>query len=272
MLCYFSFPDAQLSVHWFRLASPWKNGSGVRVLLVVCDSFSLFSENLNVSASLRVIMVNQIFDFLGEWRFIWIQCGIFMIREILCMMASSKLHIFFSSGNFDMELQYRFETLGNPCNIWWSRIRFWCEFPLILIMLFSHVGRLMWLFPQLLRICLVKYPPSLFALRNFIVSLDYCIIFIQTLMVAEDMTSEQRRESYLSDITYVTNSELGFDYLRDNLATESNSFSIYCFPMILQSLISFEILWFGSLMRKLIVLCGENRVLRSLCLGVSITV
>lgn len=37
------------------------------------------------------------------------------------------------------------------------------------------------------------------------------------------MTSEQRRENYLCDITYVTNSELGFDYLRDNLATESNS-------------------------------------------------
>lgn len=33
------------------------------------------------------------------------------------------------------------------------------------------------------------------------------------------MTSEQRRENYLCDITYVTNSELGFDFLRDNLAT-----------------------------------------------------
>lgn len=60
-------------------------------------------------------------------------------------------------------------------------------------------------------------------------------------MLAENLTSEQRRESYLCDITYVTNSELGFDYLRDNLATESNFFYIYCFPMILHSLISFEI-------------------------------
>lgn len=42
-------------------------------------------------------------------------------------------------------------------------------------------------------------------------------------LLAENMTSEQRRENYLCDITYVTNSELGFDYLRDNLATESNS-------------------------------------------------
>lgn len=39
--------------------------------------------------------------------------------------------------------------------------------------------------------------------------------------VEENMTSEQRRENYLCDITYVTNSELGFDYLRDNLATSA---------------------------------------------------
>uniref|UniRef100_A0A2P2LNK6 Protein translocase subunit SecA n=1 Tax=Rhizophora mucronata TaxID=61149 RepID=A0A2P2LNK6_RHIMU len=37
--------------------------------------------------------------------------------------------------------------------------------------------------------------------------------------IEENMTSEQRRENYQCDITYVTNSELGFDYLRDNLAT-----------------------------------------------------
>ncbi|GAV87787.1 LOW QUALITY PROTEIN: SecA_SW domain-containing protein/SecA_DEAD domain-containing protein, partial [Cephalotus follicularis] len=42
-------------------------------------------------------------------------------------------------------------------------------------------------------------------------------------VIQQNMTPEQRRENYLCDITYVTNSELGFDYLRDNLATESNS-------------------------------------------------
>jgi len=36
--------------------------------------------------------------------------------------------------------------------------------------------------------------------------------------LTENMTPEQRRENYSCDITYVTNSELGFDYLRDNLA------------------------------------------------------
>ncbi|KAF8692479.1 hypothetical protein HU200_039576 [Digitaria exilis] len=40
------------------------------------------------------------------------------------------------------------------------------------------------------------------------------LLFILT----ENMTPEQRRENYSCDITYVTNSELGFDYLRDNLA------------------------------------------------------
>jgi preprotein translocase subunit SecA len=35
------------------------------------------------------------------------------------------------------------------------------------------------------------------------------------------MTSEQRRENYACDITHVTNSELGFDFLRDNLAMVS---------------------------------------------------
>lgn len=38
-------------------------------------------------------------------------------------------------------------------------------------------------------------------------------------LIQQNMTSEQRRENYMCDITYVTNSELGFDYLRDNLAT-----------------------------------------------------
>ena len=32
------------------------------------------------------------------------------------------------------------------------------------------------------------------------------------------MNSAQRKEAYACDITYVTNNELGFDYLRDNMA------------------------------------------------------
>ncbi len=38
-------------------------------------------------------------------------------------------------------------------------------------------------------------------------------------VVLNSMSSEQRREAYKCDITYVTNNELGFDYLRDNMVT-----------------------------------------------------
>ena len=37
-------------------------------------------------------------------------------------------------------------------------------------------------------------------------------------VVLNSMTSEERRAAYNCDITYVTNNELGFDYLRDNMA------------------------------------------------------
>ena len=36
-------------------------------------------------------------------------------------------------------------------------------------------------------------------------------------VVLNNMTPEERREAYNCDITYVTNNELGFDYLRDNM-------------------------------------------------------
>ena len=37
-------------------------------------------------------------------------------------------------------------------------------------------------------------------------------------VVLNSMNSDERREAYNCDITYVTNNELGFDYLRDNMA------------------------------------------------------
>ena len=42
-------------------------------------------------------------------------------------------------------------------------------------------------------------------------------------LIIHDMTSEQRREAYAADITYGTNNEMGFDYLRDNMALYKNS-------------------------------------------------
>jgi len=37
-------------------------------------------------------------------------------------------------------------------------------------------------------------------------------------LIQENMTQKQRKENYDCDIAYVTNNELGFDYLRDNMA------------------------------------------------------
>ncbi|MBR5307978.1 MAG: preprotein translocase subunit SecA [Clostridia bacterium] len=38
-------------------------------------------------------------------------------------------------------------------------------------------------------------------------------------LIVHEKTSEERKEAYNADITYGTNNELGFDYLRDNMAT-----------------------------------------------------
>ena len=48
-------------------------------------------------------------------------------------------------------------------------------------------------------------------------------------VVLNSMTSEERKAAYACDITYVTNNELGFDYLRDNMA-------IYKEQMVLRDL------------------------------------
>jgi len=39
-------------------------------------------------------------------------------------------------------------------------------------------------------------------------------------LIVHGLTQEQRRESYNADVTYGTNNEFGFDYLRDNMATD----------------------------------------------------
>ncbi len=39
-------------------------------------------------------------------------------------------------------------------------------------------------------------------------------------LIQQDMSPVQRKKNYACDITYATNSELGFDYLRDNMATD----------------------------------------------------
>jgi len=46
----------------------------------------------------------------------------------------------------------------------------------------------------------------------------YRFLGLDTGLIQENMTVSERQKNYDADITYVTNSELGFDYLRDNMA------------------------------------------------------
>ena len=46
----------------------------------------------------------------------------------------------------------------------------------------------------------------------------YRFLGLDTGLIQEKMTVNERQENYSADITYVTNNELGFDYLRDNMA------------------------------------------------------
>merc|ERR1712051_307558 len=46
----------------------------------------------------------------------------------------------------------------------------------------------------------------------------YRFLGLDTGLIQENMTGQERQQNYDADITYVTNSELGFDFLRDNMA------------------------------------------------------
>ena len=60
----------------------------------------------------------------------------------------------------------------------------------------------------------------------------YSFLGLSTGLIQENMTVSERQINYDSDITYVTNSELGFDYLRDNMALNLNEVTLkpfnYC--------------------------------------------
>jgi hypothetical protein len=46
---------------------------------------------------------------------------------------------------------------------------------------------------------------------------------LQVGLIQTNLKPDERRKAYGSDITYVTNSELGFDYLRDNICGVSTT-------------------------------------------------
>ncbi len=48
----------------------------------------------------------------------------------------------------------------------------------------------------------------------------YHFLGLSTGVILANMTREERRAAYAADITYGTNNEFGFDYLRDNMATD----------------------------------------------------
>ncbi len=50
----------------------------------------------------------------------------------------------------------------------------------------------------------------------------YGFLGLTTGLILKEMSYPDRRKNYLCDITYGTNSELGFDYLRDNIAVHSS--------------------------------------------------
>ena len=47
----------------------------------------------------------------------------------------------------------------------------------------------------------------------------YTFLGLKVGLIVYGMTKEEKQEAYNSDITYCTNNELGFDYLRDNMVT-----------------------------------------------------
>ena len=48
----------------------------------------------------------------------------------------------------------------------------------------------------------------------------YSFLGLTTGIIVHELNDDQRREAYACDITYATNTELGFDYLRDNMKYE----------------------------------------------------
>nr|YP_009511608.1 preprotein-translocase subunit a [Melanthalia intermedia]AXI97485.1 preprotein-translocase subunit a [Melanthalia intermedia] len=51
----------------------------------------------------------------------------------------------------------------------------------------------------------------------------YSYLNLKVGLIKENMNYAERKEQYDYDITYITNSELGFDYLRDNMATTTDN-------------------------------------------------
>lgn len=51
----------------------------------------------------------------------------------------------------------------------------------------------------------------------------YNLLDIKVGLIQQNMTTNDRKRNYAQDVIYLTNSELGFDYLRDNMAIETKN-------------------------------------------------
>ena len=47
----------------------------------------------------------------------------------------------------------------------------------------------------------------------------YSFLGLTTGVIKSGMSDQERKDAYACDITYATNNEIGFDYLRDNMKT-----------------------------------------------------
>ncbi len=57
-------------------------------------------------------------------------------------------------------------------------------------------------------------------------SLLYNALWVSVWVVSHNQSKEDKKENYQRDIIYATNNELGFDYLRDNMAVESKNIAM----------------------------------------------
>jgi preprotein translocase subunit SecA len=100
-------------------------------------------------------------------------------------------------------------------------------------------GKRWWLLYQLLN-ALTKKGVHIVTVNDYLANRDqvsmgqiYRFLGLDTGLIQDGMSTSERRENYKADITYVTNYEVTFDFLRDNMAL---NLSDVLRPLIIASL------------------------------------
>lgn len=78
--------------------------------------------------------------------------------------------------------------------------------------------------------CLIKPGVNIVTVNDYLAKRDaewvgkvYQFLNLKVGLIQQPMDAHERQANYNCDVIYVTNSELGFDYLRDNMAIEANN-------------------------------------------------